>query len=119
MEHVRDHRGEQITQIGIEHDPVKDSQSNGLVERAVQTLEGQVRTMLLALENKISTKINATDDVLPWMIIYAAVLLNIYHVGADNKTARERLRGRKSKRDVVEFGECANWLPLSYNDCQN
>ena len=56
LEHVRDHRGEDITQIGIEHSPVRDSQSNGLVERAVQTLEGQVRTMLLALEAKIETK---------------------------------------------------------------
>ena len=29
-----------------------------------------------------------------------------YHVGKDGRTAYERWKGRKFKRDVAEFGEC-------------
>ena len=76
-----------------------------MVERAVQMLEGQVRTMVLALESKIDKTINADDNILPWLISYAGVLINRFHVGPDNKTAHERLRGRTSKRELVEFGE--------------
>ena len=31
--------------VGLENSPVKDSQSNGSAERAVQTIEGQIRTL--------------------------------------------------------------------------
>ena len=71
LEHVRDHKGADLVQLGIEHSPVRDSQANGMVERAVQSIEGQIRTMLLALEAKIDAKIDPDDAVLPWLIIYA------------------------------------------------
>ena len=35
LEHVRDAKGEDTVQIGLEHSPVHDSQANGVVERAV------------------------------------------------------------------------------------
>ena len=116
LEHVRDHRGEEDTQIALEHSPAFDSRANGMAERAVQSLEGQIRTMVLALEHKLQTKIDADDCVIPWLIVYAAVLINRFHVGADNKTNLERLRGRKSKRELVEFGESVLWLPQEYKD---
>ena len=105
LEHVRDHRGEEQIQIGLEHSPKYDSQANGLVERAVQSLEGQVRTMILALEAKLDNKLAAHDEILPWLAIYAAVRIKRFHVGPDNKTNVERLRGGTSKREWVEFGE--------------
>jgi len=37
----------------IEHSKVYDSQSNGVVERAIQTVEGLTRTFKISLEKKI------------------------------------------------------------------
>ena len=37
--------------------PVKSSQSNGFMERSIQTIEGQVRTLKLALENCVGVKL--------------------------------------------------------------
>ena len=37
----------------VEESPVGSSGSNGVVERAVQSVEGQIRALKLALENRI------------------------------------------------------------------
>ena len=40
-----------------EHSPVGSSASNGLVERAIQSVQGQVRVLKLALEGRWSVEI--------------------------------------------------------------
>ena len=42
--------------------------------------------------------------------MYAAMLINICHVGEDGKTAYERRRGKKFKRELPEFGESVWYL---------
>ena len=44
LRHAKAHRGEG-TQTMTEESPVKDSQSNGFIERSNQTIEGQLRTL--------------------------------------------------------------------------
>ena len=63
--------------ISFEHSPVAEHQSNGVAEKAVKTVQGQVRTLKLALEARVSEKVAETSDVVPWMIRHAAMLLNI------------------------------------------
>ena len=46
---------------------------------------------------------------MPWLIEYAAVLLNRGQVGADGKTAYERLKGKKSGIPGMQFGERVLW----------
>ena len=60
--------------------------SNGLVERANRSVEGQVRTMLSALEEKIGVSIQAEDSVIPWLVLHAGTLLNRFTVSSDGKT---------------------------------
>ena len=43
----------------LEESPVKSSGSNGIVERAVQEIEGQIRALLLALEERLGHRIDA------------------------------------------------------------
>ena len=50
-------------------------------------------------------KVEESHTVLPWLIMYAAMLINICSVGEDGKTAIERRRGKKFKRELPEFGE--------------
>lgn len=54
--------------------------------------------MLDALESKLGGKVDADSDVVPWLISYAGLLVDRFHVGPDGKTPHERLRGRKSKK---------------------
>ena len=55
-------------------------------------------------------KIQEGHNVLPWLIMYAAMLLNICRVGEDGRTAYERRRGKKFRREVPEFGESIWYL---------
>ena len=89
----------------LEHAPVGESQSNGLVERAVRTIEEQIRTFKIALEEKIDRKIPMKHPVMAWIAEHAASCITKYLVGQDGRTAHERLLGKKANEDLVEFGE--------------
>ena len=41
----------------VEHSPVHSSKSNGVVERSIQTVQGMIRTMRSALEEKWGVKL--------------------------------------------------------------
>ena len=71
----------------VEHSPVGASASNGSVERAIQSVEAQVRVLKLALEHRYKVELPAKHAMIPWMIEYAAFLLNRFEVGHDGKTA--------------------------------
>ena len=103
----------------VEHSAVGDNQANGLVERANRSVEGQVRTMISALEEKLNVPLSGTDVVMPWLILHSGTLLNRFTVGNDGKTPHERLKGRKSKRQLLEFGEAVHFLPLDIKDRPN
>ena len=47
---------------------------------------------------------------MPWLVKYAATLINIASVGKDSKTAYERRHGRKWKKALPIFGECIWWM---------
>ena len=76
-----------------------DSQSNGIAERAVQTVEGQVRAMLLALESRLDAKIPMTHHVIAWLVEHAADVLNKFAVGIDEP----RMKGSKEKSTMVRW----------------
>ena len=81
-----------------EHSPVASSQSNGYIERAIQSVSGQVRVLLDALETRMGQSCRGSGIVaLTWLVEYAAVLWNRYAVSSDGKTAYERMRGKKSR----------------------
>ena len=71
----------------VEHSPVHSSKSNGVVERAVQSVQGMIRTMRSALEDKWGVKLGIGHPVWSWMVEYAAFLLTRFEVGKDGRTA--------------------------------
>ena len=81
-----------------------EHQSNGVAERAVKTVQGQARTLKLALEARLGTDIVDDAPKISWLIEYASVLLRRHLVGADGRTAYERLKGRGDRRRLTEFG---------------
>ena len=85
--------------------PVAESQSNGVIEKAVQEIETQARTLMSALEARLQVKIPWDHPMASWLVEYAATLLNLYREGKDGKTALERHKGQKHLRPMAEFGE--------------
>ncbi len=82
-------------QTVIEESPVKSSGSNGMVERSVQGVEGQLKVILLAFERRLGHKIDAKEAVVTFMPEYGAYLLNRREVGKDGKTSYERSKGKR------------------------
>lgn len=90
--------------IKMEESAVKDHQENGTIEQAVQRLKGQFKVLRMALESRIGRKIRESEDVIPWLIHHARVVVNKYQVGKDGKTAYERLVERKCTRRWLSLG---------------
>ena len=88
-----------------EYSAVGASASNGRAERAVQTIEDQLRTLKSALEARIDTRVPSTHPVLRWLVEHAASLINRSKVHGDGQTSYQALHGKRSSEKVVEFGE--------------
>ena len=100
---MKTHRGEH-TQTMIEHSPVGDSKSNGFIERTIQSVEGQIRTLSSATQSRIGVKMVPGSALYAWMITHAANLINLYEIGQDGRVPYHRLRGRKLQTEMMEFG---------------
>ena len=88
-----------------ERSAVGESQSNGRAEKAVQTVEDQLRTLKFALEDHIGAQIPSTHPVTMWLAEYTGVLLTKYSVDSDGTTPYEHLHGQRVRERIVEFGE--------------
>ena len=51
-----------------EHSPTYSHRSNGVIERGVQSLEGKIRSLRSALEERISDKLSIEGALWPWLI---------------------------------------------------
>ena len=71
----------------LEESPVKSSGSNGIVERAVQSIEGHVRAIFLAFQDRLGMKVDTRERVVTFIPEYAAYLLNRLEVGNDGQVA--------------------------------
>ena len=113
IKHLVDEIGRRKGEVGgrwiKENSPVDSHASNGIVERAVRSVQGQVRVLKGALEDRWGAKITAKHMVIPWLMEYASHLLNRYEVGHDGRTAYERCKGKPAKTMGVEFGEKVLW----------
>ena len=93
----------------VEQSPVGGSASNGVIEKAIQSVEQQVRVLTSAVEGRWTVKIWVKHSIVPWLVEYAAVLLNRFAVGKDCKTAFARAKGRHARALGIEFGEAVLW----------
>ena len=78
----------------LEESPVKSSGSNGVAERGVQEMEGHVRALFLAFQERVGSKVDTRERVVSFIPEYAAYLMNRLDVGTDGKVAYERVKGR-------------------------
>ena len=55
----------------IESSMIGHSKSNGRVERAIQDVEGLIRTLRSATKEKIGVRIELSDSIVPWLVRHA------------------------------------------------
>ena len=88
-----------------ERPPVGESQSNGIIERAVGLVVGQARTLKAALEHRMAARVPPDARILCWLVEFAAYLMNRCDIGRDGKTPQQRLHGRRDNTPILQFGE--------------
>ena len=89
----------------IENSPVGASQSNGMIERAIQSESGQVRVLLSELEDRWGSIIPYDHPMICYVVEYAGILLNRFDVGVDGTTAYERNYGKRATTLGIGIGE--------------
>ena len=73
-------RNEWDKEMVPEESPTGESESNGVVERAIQDVQGQIRTIKDGLEARIGEKYKREQDIVPWLIRHSAQVINRYRV---------------------------------------
>ena len=102
-EQVKTHCACQITVL---HSPVGESQSNGVIENAIQRIQGQIGAVKLDVESDSDTKMVPTHPAWPWMIEFATQSILYWGIsGDDGLTAIQRIRGRSTTSPKPRFGE--------------
>ena len=88
----------------LEHSPVADSQSNGLVERGIRSVEEMARVLLFDLSSRVGSPISVHSPVFLWIVEQATDILNKCHVASDGKSVYERLKKRPHRGELLPFG---------------
>ena len=105
------HARREGSQTVPERPPVEESQSNGIIERAVGLVAGQAITLKAALEHRIGSTIPPNARILCWLVEFAAFVMNTCDMGSDGKTPLQRLQRRSDNTPILEFGEKNLYMP--------
>ena len=93
------------TEIVYEESPVGDSNANGSIERANQTIQGQIRAIKDYTERQIGATIGLDRSVVKWLVRHAAWTLTTFHAGSDGMTSHQRIRGKPLNQQIAAFGK--------------
>ena len=95
----------------VEEAPVASKGSNGVVERAVQTVEQYVRTLKSQLDERYGARIDTRHPILPWLCDYSMHVLNQMQVSKRWKDGRptEDAKEKHAKVLGIELGERVLW----------
>ena len=85
--------------------PVGDSNANGSIERAIQTIQAQIRAIKDYTERQIGATISLDISELKWLVRHAAWTLTTSYIGSDGMTAHQRTRGKPFNQQIAALGE--------------
>ena len=78
----------------MEAGPVNEHQSYSGLEGAVQIVGGVIPAHNLALEHSYSKELEADHGAIPWLMMRGVVVVSVFEVGSDGKTAHENRTGQ-------------------------
>ena len=105
IEHVVDSLRREGFRLVFDKSPVGESQSNGVAERTVQSVEDLLRTLRGAFIGHNKMRVPMDHPAMLWLIEHTASIFKRFVVGDDGQTAHQRLHGRRANKKAVEFGE--------------
>ena len=85
--------------------PVRESKSNGRIERAIRKWQAQFRTIRHHLESRIGEKLENASAIIEWMIIWVADIISKYAIQENGRTTYEMITQHTVKHKIVGFGE--------------
>ena len=88
----------------IRSSPRRSHQSNGGVENYQKQLQGQVRTMLVAMQEHTKYRPSADNALMRWIVRHAAWLIPRFR-GSEIQSPFYRAMGGPYRGKLVEFGE--------------
>ena len=89
--------------------PVREAQGNGGMERAIKTLQGQYRTLLLQLCDKLGEDVKNNIEMLQWLAYWIGMPLNRYMFHDNGKTSYQMTTGHTCRRPIAGVGEKISW----------
>ena len=89
--------------------PVRESKSNGRIERAVRTWRDQFRTLKHYYERRTKSKMENGSAISTWLISWAAEVLNKFKIQECGRTAFERLTSHRCTHAIIGFGEVVDF----------
>ena len=92
--------------------PVRCSKSNGKMERAVRTFQGQLRVLKFHFERRIGKLLPCSHPLFSWLVVWTSEMLNKFKVKSDGRTVYEKLTNHKCKHMIVGFGEHVQWQQI-------
>ena len=93
------------TPTAFDDSRVGDSNSNGRVERVIRDVKGLIRTLRADLQDKIKAPIHLDSNIVPWIVRHAGYILTRCRVHPCGRTAMQRMKGQKTHRPILPFGE--------------
>ena len=92
--------------------PVRESKSNGAIERDIRTWQGQFRTLKNRLEDNLKN-VEMGHPLAGWLVMWASELIGKFTVRPNGRTAYEDITGHKCKHPVVMFAETIHFkMPI-------
>ena len=87
-----------------EHSHPGESQSNGLAERTIQEVVDQARTLKLALESRLKSRLPCSHPVFAWLVEHTAYVLNRFQLGTAGRTAHGIRHGKETTSVSESYG---------------
>ena len=103
MSEVARARGDAET--AIENTASGDSRANGHAERAVRSVEEQIRARILDYDQNTGKEVDAKSAGMDCIVEHAVDILNKCVVGHDGKIAYENIKLNKYHGQFYEFGD--------------
>ena len=93
--------------------PEGDHAADGLAEVGVREVKAQTRVVKSHLEERLKRQLDGSEPLGTWLVRHSANCLSRYRIQNDGKTPDQRRTGKRWRRQVVEFGEKAAFLPVA------
>ena len=93
--------------------PEGDHAANGLAEVGVREVKAQTRVLKSHLGERLMRQLDWSEPLATWLVRHSANCLSRYRIQADGKTPDQRRTRKRWRRQAVEFGETAAFLPVA------